>query len=270
MTATKPVALVTGASSGFGRAIANALVQHGYDVWGASRHPKAIDGARTLVMDITDEQSVGAGVAQVLAASGRIDVLVNNAGGGIAGAIEDTSPAEARWQFDTNFFGAHLLCRAVLPHMRKAGRGRIVNMSSLAGIVPLPFQAFYAASKFALEAYTEALRLEVRSFDIKVSMVEPGDFSTGFTASRRTVAACAPGSAYYETATRAVARMAEDESKNTDILPVVRAVLAALESDAPRLRYPVAVVAQRFLVSLRAVLPQRWFEAMILDYFKMR
>ncbi len=270
MSQQRRVALVTGASSGFGRAIAMALVAEGYEVWGASRNPKDIAGAKSLVMDITQEASVAAGIARVMAESGRIDVLVNNAGGGIAGAIEDTSLAESRWQFDTNFFGAHLLCRAVLPHMRAARSGRIVNMSSLAGIVALPFQAFYAASKFALEAYTEALRMEVKSFGIQVAMVEPGDFSTGFTASRRVVAGCVPGSPYHDTSTRAVARMAEDESKNTDIQPVVRAVLAALAAPSPRLRYPVAMLAQRFLVSLKSILPQRWFEAMLLDYFKMK
>jgi len=132
----------------------------------------------------------------VLADAGRIDAVVNNAGLGYAGALEDTSVDEARRQFETNLFGVHRVCRAVLPHMRERRAGRIVNMSSLGGLVTVPFQGMYCASKYALEAYTQALRMEVRPFGIQVAMIEPGDFATGFTAHRRMTAASAPGSPY--------------------------------------------------------------------------
>ena len=264
------VVVVTGASSGFGRAIANELAGRGWDVWAASRHPQPMEGCRTLVMDVCSDASVADAVAQVLKQCGRIDALVNNAGSGIAGAIEDTTVQEACGQLDTNFMGVHRVCRAVIPHMRVARAGCIVNMSSLGGIVALPFQAFYSASKFAVEAYTEALRMELKAFNVRVCMVEPGDFATGFTAHRRTTAAFTQDSAYFETASRALARAAEDEQKYRDIGPVVRAVCSALDSGTPRLRYPVASAIQRLLVALRPVLPQSWFEYLIMDNYKMR
>ncbi len=268
-TQTK-VILVTGTSSGFGKAIAEALHARGHEVWGASRSAQPAARFRSVAMDVTQDDSVLAAIAAIIRESGHIDAVVNNAGCGIAGAIEDTTTEEARSQIETNFFGVHRVCRAVMPHMRAAGSGRIVNMSSLGGIVSLPFQSFYAASKFAVEAYTEALRMELKAFGIHVSMVEPGDFSTGFTANRRMTAATSPQSPYFERATRAVARMAEDESKNKDISSVIGAVIAALEASSPRLRYPVASAIQRFLVGLRPFLPQPWFEYLIMDNYKMR
>ena len=270
MSAKSMVILVTGASSGFGKAIAEALHARGHEVWGASRRPQPGAAFRPLSMDVTREDSVRAGIAQIMRDSARIDAVVNNAGCGIAGAVEDTTDEEAHDQLETNFFGVHRVCRAVLPHMRASGSGRILNMSSLGGIASLPFQSFYAASKFAIEAYTEALRMELRAFGIHVSMVEPGDFSTGFTASRRLTAATTAQSPYFELATRAVSRMAEDERKNQDISPVIRAVLTALDSPVPRLRYPVASAIQRFFVGLRPFLPQPVFEYLIMDNYKMR
>ena len=154
--------------------------------------------------------------------------------------------------------------------MRAQGRGRIVNVSSLGGIVSVPFQGFYCASKFALEAYSEALRMELRPLGIHVSMIEPGDFATGITAKRRMAAASGEGSAYLERCRTAVARMAKDESSNLDISPVVRKVLLALDARRPALRYPVATFSQRFLVALRQILPQPWFEYLVMDYYKIR
>jgi len=267
------VVLVTGATSGFGQAIAGALHRRGYRVYGTTRAPAppaAADGYDWLGMDVDDEAFVGAGVAELIGRAGRIDVLVNNAGLGYAGAIEDTSVEEARRQFETNFFGMHRLCRAVLPHMRARGSGRIVNLSSLGGRVSVPFQALYCASKFAVEGYTEALRMEVRPFGIHVSMIEPGDFATRFTANRRLVASNTEASPYAERCRRAVLRMAEDESARTDISPVVRTAVACIESARPGLRYPVADATQRVLVALRPLLPQALFERLIADHYGIR
>lgn len=264
------VILVTGASSGFGKVLAEALMAQGDAVWGASRRISPNVGFHALPMDVTREDSVRSGVAQILSHAGRIDAVINNAGWGIAGAVEDTTDEEAHDQFETNFFGVHRVCRAVIPHMRAAGSGRIINVSSLGGLVSLPFQAFYSASKFAVEGYTEALRMELKAYGIHVSMVEPGDFSTGFTARRRMTAASNASSPYSETATRAIGRMAEDEAKNPDLSPVVRTVMDALNSPSPRLRYPVAGALQRFVVALRPFLPQPLFEYLIMDNYKMR
>jgi NAD(P)-dependent dehydrogenase (short-subunit alcohol dehydrogenase family) len=272
-TDERKVVLVTGVSSGFGQAIAAELQARGHRVFGTTRRPPAAEpsGCSLVTLDVDDEASVTAGVAEVLQQAGRIDALVNNAGFGFAGAIEDTTVEEARRQFETNFFGTHRMCRAVLPQLRAQRSGRIVNMSSLGGLVSVPFQALYCASKFAVEAYTEALRMEVRPFGIHVAMVEPGDFATRFTANRlMTVAASSPQSPYAERCATAVRRMGEDESSNPDIAPVVRAVIKAVEADRPRLRYPAANTLQRTLVALRPLLPQPLFEYLIMDNYKIR
>jgi short-subunit dehydrogenase len=223
-----------------------------------------------LVLDVDSDESVAEGVARVVSEAGTIDVLVNNAGVGYAGAIEDTSVEEAKRQFETNFFGMHRMCRAVLPQMRERGAGSIVNMSSLGGRISIPFQSMYCASKFAVEAYTEALRMEVRPYGIRVAMIEPGDYSTGFTASRRMTTASTAASAYAARCKAAVSRMEEDESKYTDISPVVRATVAAIESGAPRLRYPVASALQRVLVGLIPFLPQSVVEYLVMDSYRIR
>jgi NAD(P)-dependent dehydrogenase (short-subunit alcohol dehydrogenase family) len=267
------VVLVTGTSSGFGRAIADALHLRGYSVFGTTRRPSpAADPVayRVVPLDVDSESSVTEGVAEVLRQAGRLDALINNAGLGYAGAIEDTTVEEARRQFETNFFGMHRLCRAVLPHMRERRAGRIVNMSSLGGLVSVPFQAMYCASKFAVEAYTEALRMETRPFGIRVSMVEPGDYATGFTANRRMAAASTAASPYAERCGIAVQRMAEDEASNADVGPVIRATIKALETASPRLRYPAASAMQRVQVALRPFLPQSLFEYLVADYYGVR
>lgn len=267
--ADRRVVLVTGASSGFGRAIADALRDRGHRVYGTSRNPPVAtsDGGTLIGMDVDDDASVTAAVARVLREAGRIDAVVNNAGVGYAGALEETSLDEARRQFETNFFGMHRVCRAVLPQMRARRAGRIVNMSSLGGLVTVPYQGMYCASKYAVEAYTQALRMELRPFGIHVAMIEPGDFATGFTASRRLTAGSTPESPYASRRRAAVATMAADEATTSDLGPVVRAAIAAIESERPRLRYPVASALQRLLVSLRHVLPQRLYERLIMDHY---
>jgi NAD(P)-dependent dehydrogenase (short-subunit alcohol dehydrogenase family) len=266
------VVLITGANSGFGCAIAKALAAKGCRVYGTARTPGAptADGITTLTLDVTQEHSVHACVSDVIRDAGRIDAVINNAGSGIAGAIEDTTAAEAQSQFDTNFFGLHRVCRAALPHLRAQGAGVIINMSSLAGRIPLPFQGFYSATKFAIEAYTEALRMEVRPFGISVSMIEPGDFATSFTANRRMTNATTPDSPYYESATRAIAIMAHDERANQDLSPVIDAVETILGSRRPALRYPRANAVQRTFSALRPFLPQSLAEYLNRDAYGLK
>lgn len=272
MTNRAKVVLVTGASSGFGNAIARALAAKKHRVFGTARasSSRTADGFTTLTLDVTQDDSVAACVAAVIRDAGRIDAVINNAGIGIAGALEDTTAAEALAQFETNFFGTHRVCRAVLPHMRAQRAGVIVNMSSLAGRIALPFQGFYSATKFALEAYTEALRMEVRPFGIAVAMIEPGDFATSFTANRRMTSASIPGSPYYESMHRAIATMARDEQANADLSPVIDAVQAILECRRPALRYPRATAIQRTFNALRPFLPQRVAEYLIRDTYGLK
>jgi NAD(P)-dependent dehydrogenase (short-subunit alcohol dehydrogenase family) len=266
------VILVTGASSGLGFAIAKALAAKGHRVFGTVRAPRtgASNHFTTLTLDVTQHESVAACIADVIATAGRIDAVINNAGIGIAGAIEDTTAAEAQSQFETNFFGTHRVCRAVLPHLRAQRAGIIINMSSLAGRIPLPFQGFYSATKFAIEAYTEALRMEVRPFGISVSMIEPGDFATSFTANRRLTAGSIPTSPYYESALRAIETMARDEQANRDLSPVIEAVEAILSCSRPGLRYPRANKVQRTFNALRPFLPQRIAEFLIRNTYGLK
>jgi NAD(P)-dependent dehydrogenase (short-subunit alcohol dehydrogenase family) len=271
MSDASRVVLVTGASSGFGRAIAAGLALDGHRVFATTRSSgeTPVAGATHLKLDVTDETSVSNCIEAVLRVAGRIDVLVNNAGLGIAGAIEDTTVEEARAQFDTNLFGLHRMCRAVLPPMRKQGAGHILNMSSLAGQIALPFQGFYSASKFAIEGYTEALRMEVRSYGVHVCMIEPGDFATAFTANRRMTAASTPASPYFAQCRAAIARMARDEQANVDLSPVVDAVRAILRTERPALRYPRATLIQRAFAAVRPFLPQALTEYLIRSTYEL-
>lgn len=207
----KKVAVVTGGTSGIGRATALALRDAGYTVYTISRHDCDAEGMLHLKADVTDEQAVGRAVGQVIAEQGKIDLLVNNAGFGISGAVEFTQTADAKRQFDTNFFGMVNLNHAVIPHMRTAGGGRIINISSVAASIPIPFQTYYSATKAAVNAYTLALANELRPFHIGVCAVQPGDIRTGFTAAREKTA---EGDAIYGGRIgRSVARMERDEQR---------------------------------------------------------
>src|SRR5437762_4488540 len=185
MTTAKPVALVTGASSGIGKAAALALVDAGFDVVGTSRSTSGVgplDEVTFLDLDVTSDESVSTAVGRVIERFGRLDVLVNNAGTGAAGAAEESSVAQDQRVFDINFFGLVRMTKAVLPHMRAAGNGRIINISSVLGLVPAPYMASYAATKHAIEGYSESVDHEVREYGIRVLLVEPAYTRTSFDA----------------------------------------------------------------------------------------
>ena len=184
---SKKVAIVTGGTSGIGRATALALQESGYTVYELSRRAEGMPDIRHIVADITKEETLQSAVEQVLAAEGRLDLVVNNAGFGISGAIEFTDTQEAQRLFDTLFFGMVRMNRCVIPLMRQQGHGRIVNISSVASPVPIPFQAYYSAGKAAINAYTMALANELRPFGVTVCAVMPGDIKTGFTAARHKI-----------------------------------------------------------------------------------
>lgn len=178
------VAVVTGGTSGIGKCAALALAGRGCKVYSLSRRGGDVPGVRCLSCDVTDEGSIQRAVAQILQESGRIDLLVNNAGFGISGAVEFTKTEDAKRLMDVNFWGMVRMNRAVLPLMRRQGGGRIVHTSSIAAPVPIPFQAYYSATKAAVNAYCGALRAEVQPFGIQVCAVMPGDIATGFTVAR--------------------------------------------------------------------------------------
>ncbi|MGN1345630.1 MAG: SDR family oxidoreductase [Eubacteriales bacterium] len=210
----RKVVLITGGSSGIGKAAAEALRDRGCTVYEGSRRESALSGITHLTLDVTDETSAVRAVCEVMAREGRIDLLINCAGSGIAGAVEFTESEAVRRQMDVNFMGTVHMVRAALPYMRTAGAGRIVNISSVAAAFPIPFQAYYSASKAAVNAYSMALANEVRPFGITVTAVQPGDIRTGFTASR--VKSAEGDDVYDGRIGRSVAVMERDEENGMD------------------------------------------------------
>lgn len=208
------IAVITGGTSGIGRATALYLRDAGYTVYELSRREQGVEGLHHIRCDITNEDQVRSAVAEIMDRAGRIDVLVNNAGFGISGAVEFTDTAEAQRLLDVNFFGMVRMNKAVIPHMRQAGRGRIVNLSSVAAPCPIPFQAYYSAGKAAVNAYTMALANELRPFGITVCAVQPGDIHTGFTAAR--VKTMEGDDVYGGRIGRSVQRMEHDEQNGMD------------------------------------------------------
>ncbi len=266
------VILVTGASAGLGEACARHLARQGHRVYGTSRRvapdAESVPGRVTqLRMDVTDEASVERAIEVVLEREGRIDVVVNNAGVGLAGSVEDTSVDEARALFETNVFGVHRVLRAVLPSMRAARSGLIVNVSSIAGIVTIPFQGFYSASKYALESLSDALRLELAPFGIAVCLVEPGDFRTGFTASRVFADALDHGSAYAERCRSAVAVMERDERAGADPELFARLVEKLVAARRPAARHPIGKLPQRVVPLLRRVTPDAFLDRIVASIY---
>ena len=203
------IAIVTGGSGGIGRCTAAALHKAGCTVYEFSRHEKPAEGVTHLTADMTDEGQVRAAVEEVLRREGRVDILVNNAGFGISGAAETTESADAHAQLELNLFGMDNATKAVLPAMRRQHSGRIVCMSSIAGILPIPFQLWYSASKAAINAYVLALQNEVRPYGITVCAVMPGDIASGFTDARKKSAA--GDEVYGGRIQRSVAVMEKDE-----------------------------------------------------------
>ena len=251
--------LVTGASAGIGRACAEDLHAAGWYVTGASRRGTTSGEWAGLVMDVDDDDSVRAGVAGMLAAGGRIDALVAAAGWGLAGAVERCTIEEAKAQLETNFWGAVRVVQASLPAMRERRAGRIVLVSSIGGLIALPFQAFYSASKFALEGYGEALAYEVRPFGIEVTLVEPGNFRTDFTAGRRRVTDT-PDGAYAAASENAIALMERDETNGGPPEDVAALVQRVLASSHPRRRVSVGKAGERVGIPAKRLLPHGLFE----------
>jgi NAD(P)-dependent dehydrogenase (short-subunit alcohol dehydrogenase family) len=271
-SANRLVVLVTGASSGIGKSCSEFLSEKGCRVYGGSRNPNFAPAGRVppfelLRMDVTSDDSVRDACNYVLEREGRIDVVVNNAGMGIAAAVEDTSVQEAVEQFDVNFFGVLRVCRTVLPIMRKQNSGYIINIGSIGGLIAIPYQGLYSASKFALEGLTEALRLEVGGLGIRAVLIEPGDHRTSFTHKRRLAAASAENQAYRGPFERAVRRMASDEQSGPPPDKIARLVHKLIHTRNPRLRYTVGPAPQRAAVWLKRLLPYALIEKAMKLYY---
>ncbi|MDQ5858892.1 MAG: SDR family oxidoreductase [Acidobacteriota bacterium] len=261
------VILVTGCSSGIGRATALEAAERGHRVFASARRREDVadlsaKGIETLALDVTDPGSIGEAVREVLRSAERIDALVNNAGYGQYGAIEDVSLEEWRAQFEVNVFGAIAVLRAVLPAMRAARGGTVVNVSSVAGRVAIPFAGPYSASKHALEAISDALRVEVSPWGIRVVLVEPGPISTRFgdrtrQATARILAVPGPYSRFYGDAERASNKQFQMGKRGPEA--VARVIVAAIESRRPKARYRITPLA-KILVPLKALASDRFLD----------
>jgi NAD(P)-dependent dehydrogenase (short-subunit alcohol dehydrogenase family) len=261
MVANEKVVVITGASAGIGLACADRLQNAGWVVVGASRRGTSSGSWSGIVMDVDNDESVRAGVAEVLQRHGRIDAVVASAGWGVAGAVEHTAIDEAKAQVETNFWGATRVVQCVLPAMRAQRRGRIVLISSIGGVLAIPFQAFYSASKFALEGLGEALAYEVAPFGIDVTLVEPGNVRTDFTANRKMAAASSGDAAYESALARAVGVMERDEANGVAPDAVAVVVQKTLESRRPPRRVSVGKAGERVGILAKRLLPHRVFEA---------
>lgn len=256
-------ALVTGASSGIGRATAERLAAAGYKVYGTSRRTAMAEGRsfEMLTLDVTSDESVAATVSEVIRREGRIDLLVNNAGFSLApAAAEESSIEQAQSIFDTNFFGIVRMTRAVLPQMRKQRSGRIINIGSIVGFLPAPYMALYAATKHAVEGYSESLDHELRTWGIRVSVLEPASTSTQIDANAPQ--ADAKLDEYHEARTAVGRRLTEMIESGDSPEVVAEVVLQAASAARPRLRYAVGGVARR-LRWIRSFAPTSILDAAI-------
>ena len=263
----KKVMLLTGASSGIGYQTAESLAKEGHIVYGAARRIEKMEdlkqfGVKSIYLDVTDENSIKNAVDTIIGNGGRIDVLINNAGYGSFGAVEDVEINEARRQFEVNLFGLARLVQLVLPHMRKQKEGRIINVSSMGGRLTTYFGAWYHATKYALEAFSDALRMEVSDFGIDVSLIEPGGIKTdwGIIAADK-LANSAKGGAYEKEAMKTAKGMKKQYSGNLLSNPIVitKAISKAVNSNSPKARYLIGFMAKP-LVFLHTILPARVFD----------
>ncbi|MFB9660099.1 oxidoreductase [Glycomyces mayteni] len=263
-------ALVTGASSGIGEATALKLAELGYTVYGAARRTDRLQdladrGVRPLAMDVTDDASLQAGVKPLVEETGRIDVLVNNAGYGSYGAIEDVPEEEARRQFDVNVFGAMRLAQLALPHMRSQRSGTIVNITSMGGKIHTPLGGWYHGTKFALEALSDCLRLEVRPFGIDVVVIEPGGIKTEWGAIAAGRLRQTSGTGPYAAQAAAVADSLSSEAnarRNSPPSIIADAIAKAVTARKPKTRYATGFGAKP-LIAVRKILTDRAFDALI-------
>jgi NAD(P)-dependent dehydrogenase (short-subunit alcohol dehydrogenase family) len=261
-------ALVTGATRGLGAAIASALAGAGWKVFGTGRNPgNSREPFRLLGMDSRSDASVKAAVDEVLASEGRLDLLVACAGMGIAGPAEDSDMEDVAAQMDVNFMGTVRIVKACLPSMRSRGSGRIIVIGSLAGRTGMPFQAYYSASKFALEGFVESLRYELSPFGIEACIVEPGDFRTGFTQARKKAESA--DSPYAERFARTIAIQENDERNGADPALAARRIVRLAGCRKLPVRVSTGQLFQRAALFIKRMIPASWFEFFYRIYYRL-
>lgn len=262
------IILITGISSGFGLAMARRLSDDGHIVYGTVRREvEKIPGVNYLRADVRNEQDAYTAVNEVVSREGRIDVLINNAGMGIGGPVEFSPEEDIRLQMETNFLGQVHFTKAALPHMRAQKSGRIICFSSIGGIMGLPFQAFYSASKFAVEGFAEGLQIETRKMGIKIILIEPGDFATGFTSARRKTLPEEAAQAY-PGVLDSVRSFESDEKGGLKPEYLANRISRIVVCKNPKFRYRIATFIQKLSIPLKIILPGRAFSRILGWFYK--
>jgi NAD(P)-dependent dehydrogenase (short-subunit alcohol dehydrogenase family) len=264
------IILITGASSGIGKAVGEYLYRKGFTVYGTSRNPDRIANSLfpLLALDVCDEKTIREAVDKIMRISGRIDVLINNAGVGITGPLEEIPAVEIKNNFETNLFGPIAVMKAVLPHMRNQKSGLIINITSIAGYMGLPYRSVYSASKGALELITEALRMEVSSFGIQITNVAPGDFATNIAAGRYH-APLNPASDYAKTYEMILGEMNAHVDGGSHPDQMGAAIYKIINTPEPKIHYKVGAFMQKFSVVLKRILPDKVYEKMLMKHYKL-
>ncbi|WP_276392629.1 SDR family oxidoreductase [Eudoraea chungangensis] len=265
------VVLITGGSSGIGKSIGLFLKSKGFTVYGTSRNPenyKSHTSFPLLKLEVRDRDAANTLIKELLKREDRIDVLINNAGIGITGPIEETSLEEMNKVFETNFYGPIRMIKAVLPSMRKQKEGLIINVTSIAGFMGLPYRAIYSTSKGALGILTEALRMECKDFGVKVTNVAPGDFATNI-ASGRYHAPVIKDSAYEQPYKKTLELIDDHVDEGEDPILVAKKIYRIINTRKPKVHYAVGNALQKFSLFLKNVLPDKVYERLLLKHYKL-
>lgn len=264
------VVFITGASSGIGKSIGEFLHAKGFIVYGTSRNPERITDSvfPLLALDVRNKENITQAIDIILQKSGRIDVVINNAGVGITGPIEEIPTEEIKNNFETNLFGPIEVMKAALPFMRSQKSGLIINITSIAGYMGLPYRGIYSASKGALELITEALRMEVKSFGIHITNVAPGDFTTNIAAGRFH-APLIKGSAYEIPYGTTLSMMNEHVDSGSNPNEMAKAIYKIIQTSSPKGHYKIGAFMQKFSIVLKRILPDKVFEKMLMNHYKL-
>lgn len=267
---SQKVVFITGASSGIGKSIAEYLQNKNFKVYGTSRNPENYPNSsvKLLRVDVRDSESIASAVQEIISKENRIDILVNNAGAGITGALEEIPMDEIKKNFDTNLFGPIDVMKAVLPFMRKQKNGLIINITSIAGYMGLPYRSVYSASKGALELITEALRMEVKQFGIEITNIAPGDFATNI-AQGRYHAPLISGSDYEKSYGKTLELMNTHVDSGSNPIEMAEAVYKIINTPKPKIHYKVGAFLQKFSIVLKRILPDKVYEKMLMNHYKL-
>lgn len=264
------IILITGASSGIGKSVAEFLSDKKFTVYGTSRNPKKIESYNysLIRLDVTKPASIASAVDEIIEKEGKIDVLINNAGMGITGSIEDTPTEAMRRIFETNFFGVIEVTKAVLPHMRRQRSGTIINITSIAGYMGLPFRGIYSASKAALDRVTEAIRMEVKEFGIQIATTAPGSVATNIAANRYHTQIL-EHSAYKEKYQLSLDVMNSHVDNGVEPLKIAEQVFKIIQLNEPKVHYKVGKYSEKISITLKYLLPDKIYEKLLMNYYKL-